>query len=286
MLPGLRSRWTIPRSVRLGHGAASDSISPAARRVVPGRAVEPTVEAAAVDVLQLEERQAVGLADVADLDDMGVLEMRDRAGLGQEPRQRLGPGMGAAQDHLDGADAAQHDLAGLVDHAHAAPAQLLQDLVARDGGAGAVGPLARAAPATVAAAPRSGADRHGGAVGERVGFVTSRAVEDRGRVPTIGPIEEGLGRSCASRQRLDSPPELRIGRAFTVQDGGPVLGRVLFDRRAEYGLDASRVERHEWFLDPGPPLPAPAGAAGTISRRGSRGARPGRRPISAERGRR
>ena len=41
-------------------------------------------------------------------------------------------GMGPGQDHLQGAGAVQADLPGLVDHAHAAAAQLAQDLVAVD----------------------------------------------------------------------------------------------------------------------------------------------------------
>ena len=41
-------------------------------------------------------------------------------------------GVGAGQDHLQGDGAVEPDLAGPVDHAHAAAAQLAQDLVARD----------------------------------------------------------------------------------------------------------------------------------------------------------
>ena len=69
----------------------------------PGGAVEPAVEAAALDVLELEERQAVGLADMADLHDVGVLHPRDRLGLGQEADDRLGVGVGTGQDHLEDA---------------------------------------------------------------------------------------------------------------------------------------------------------------------------------------
>ena len=107
----------------------------------PGRAVEPAVQAAAVDVLQLEERQAVGLADVVDLDDVGVLQAGDGLGLGQEAGDGLGAGMGPGQDHLERAGTVQADLPGPVDDAHAAAAQLAQDLVAGDGGDGAVGHL-------------------------------------------------------------------------------------------------------------------------------------------------
>ena len=73
------------------------------------------------------------LADVEDLDDVGVLELGDGLGLGQEAGGGLGAGVRAGQDHLQGDDAVEPDLAGLVDDAHAAAAQLAHDLVAGDG---------------------------------------------------------------------------------------------------------------------------------------------------------
>ena len=60
---------------------------PSRPRRGPGRAVELLVQAAAGDVLQLEERQAIGVADVADLDDRRML----RAGRSPRPRSRTGP---------------------------------------------------------------------------------------------------------------------------------------------------------------------------------------------------
>ena len=78
-----------------------------------------------------------------DLDDVGVLEPGDRLGLGEEAGGGLGRGVGAGQDHLQGAGAVEPDLAGLVDDAHAAAAQLAQDLVAGDGGGRAAAPLRR-----------------------------------------------------------------------------------------------------------------------------------------------
>ena len=133
--PGFRSRWTMPiRCASATPRQRFDQLGRPPRR--PGRAVEPPVQAAAGDVLQLEERQAVGLADVVDLHDVGVLKPGDRLRLGQEASGRLDAGMGAAQDHLQDAGAVQKDLPGAVDDAHAAAAQLAQDLVAGDGGGG------------------------------------------------------------------------------------------------------------------------------------------------------
>ena len=79
-----------------------------------------------------EVGEAAGLADVVDLDDVGVLEAGDGLGLLVEPRQGDGAGVGAGQDHLERDQTIQVDLAGLVNDPHAAPAQLLEDLEAGD----------------------------------------------------------------------------------------------------------------------------------------------------------
>ena len=71
-----------------------------------------------------------------DLDDVRVLQPGDRLGLGQEADGGLGPGVVAGQDHLEGDDAVEPELPGLVDDAHAAAAQLPEDLVAGDLGEG------------------------------------------------------------------------------------------------------------------------------------------------------
>jgi hypothetical protein len=68
-----------------------------------------------------------------DLHDMRMLKTRLGFGLDAEPRQGFRPGMVAGQDHLEGDDAVEADLAGLVHNAHAAPAQLAEDLIARHG---------------------------------------------------------------------------------------------------------------------------------------------------------
>ena len=119
--------------VRLGD-AARPASRPARPPAGPARACRrASVQAAALDVLQLEERQAVGLADVVDLDDVGVLQPGDRLGLGQEADRCFGPAW-APPGSSSGAGAIQQDLTGLVHHAHAATAQLAQDLVALDRG--------------------------------------------------------------------------------------------------------------------------------------------------------
>ena len=124
------------QAVRLGDAVRQrlDQLDRLPRR--PGGAGELPVQAPAIDELQLEERQAVGLAAVVDLHDVGVLQAGDGLRLGQEAAHGLVVGMGTRQDHLQDAGAFQEDLPGAVDDAHAAAAQLAQDLVAVDGGGG------------------------------------------------------------------------------------------------------------------------------------------------------
>jgi hypothetical protein len=65
-----------------------------------------------------------------DLHDVGVLESGNGLSLRAEAGQVGAAGVVAGQDHLQRHQAAQADLTGLVDDAHAAAAQLAQDLVA------------------------------------------------------------------------------------------------------------------------------------------------------------
>jgi hypothetical protein len=67
-----------------------------------------------------------------DLHDVGVLEPGDGLGLRQEAGAELGAVVLAGQDDLQGAEAVEPDLAGQIDDAHPAAAQLGQDLAARD----------------------------------------------------------------------------------------------------------------------------------------------------------
>ena len=86
MLAGLRSRWTIPSPCAVGDGAGERLDQPGRRRGRPRGAVERLIEAAAVEILEREERPAGRLADLVDLDDVGVLRA------GRPPRPRRGTG--------------------------------------------------------------------------------------------------------------------------------------------------------------------------------------------------
>ncbi len=93
-------------------------------------------QAAAFDELQREEGQAVVFADLEDLHHVGVLQARQRGRLGAEAvekgRQLLRAADEPCLDHLEGDEAVQGEVAGLVDDAHSAPAPFAKDLVARD----------------------------------------------------------------------------------------------------------------------------------------------------------
>src|SRR5262249_39320683 len=83
----------------------------------------------ALDVLHAEVRLAVALADVVDRQDVWVVEPGRRAGLGPEAAYLLLRGQAAAQHDLQGDDPLEAGVAGPVDDAHAAAAQLLQQAV-------------------------------------------------------------------------------------------------------------------------------------------------------------
>ncbi len=63
---------------------------------------------------------------------LGVLEPGDGLGLGEEPGAVAVAGKLATREHLQRDDPAQPPVAGLVDDAHAAAAQLAEDLVLAD----------------------------------------------------------------------------------------------------------------------------------------------------------
>ena len=97
-----------------------------------GRAAQLLLEAAALEQFQGKVGLAVVVADLVDLDEVGVLKLGHRPRLGQEPRQvHVSRGQVPARpDHLQGHQALELKVAGLVDDAHAPLAQLAEDLVA------------------------------------------------------------------------------------------------------------------------------------------------------------
>ena len=118
-----------------------------------GRALEVLGQAAAGHELEDEVRPARGLADVVDLDDVGVLQAGERRGLGAKAGQVLRAGLEPGQDHLQRHGAIEAELPGLVHDAHAAAAEQPQDLIAGDLGQG-LRPLVRRAERYVPAVDR------------------------------------------------------------------------------------------------------------------------------------
>src|SRR6266478_4926608 len=73
------------------------------------------------------------LPDLMNLHDVRVLQLGDRLGLSLEASQVPGAGVGAGQDHLEGDEALEAALPGLVDNAHSAAPQLRQQFVVSEG---------------------------------------------------------------------------------------------------------------------------------------------------------
>ena len=84
-------------------------------------------QAAPFDILQRQVGLPGLLADLVDLHDAGVLERRHRRGFFAEALAVHVAGVGPREDHLEGDDAVQCRLAGLVDDPHAAAAEFAQD---------------------------------------------------------------------------------------------------------------------------------------------------------------
>ena len=113
-----------------GPGQDLDELGGGKRRL--GFAGELACQAAAIDIFQREKGPAVDFADLVNLHDIGMLQTGRRLGLELEAAQIVVAGMGAAQHHLESHDAVEPSLPGLVDDAHAAPAQDAEDFVVAD----------------------------------------------------------------------------------------------------------------------------------------------------------
>jgi hypothetical protein len=103
------------------------------RRRLPdgeGALTQALGQAAGGAKLQREEGLPVVLPGFVDLNDVGVLETSGGLGLGLEARLLLVAGVGPGADHLQRHLALQGDLKSAIDNAHAAAAELFEDLVA------------------------------------------------------------------------------------------------------------------------------------------------------------
>ena len=94
---------------------------------------DPLVEAASLDVLERKIRPTFVLAGLVNLHDVGMKQLGDGFRLGAKPRQAHLTDMRSGQDHLQRDQALQPAVPRLVDDAHAAAAELFQDVVTRHG---------------------------------------------------------------------------------------------------------------------------------------------------------
>jgi hypothetical protein len=111
-----------------GPGQRLDKLGRPPRRLRD--ASEVLLQVAAVHELQRQEGPAPGRAHLEDLHDVRVLQPGDDLRLGAEAGQLLRVGVRARQD-FQGHQAGQPVLPGLEDDAHAAAAQLAEQLVPR-----------------------------------------------------------------------------------------------------------------------------------------------------------
>lgn len=90
---------------------------------------QEVLQAAPLDVLHDDVAEPSLGADVVDLDDVGMDELRGHAGFAEEALEGVRAGVFAGQEGLDGHRAAQVGLVGFVDLPHAPLPQGGQDLV-------------------------------------------------------------------------------------------------------------------------------------------------------------
>ena len=144
---GGRGRGEPPRQQRLGHlGGRGGTVRAARRRAGMGadrlglgpRATEPAelaqdlVQRLPPDVLHDVVGRPLVLAHAEDRHDVGVVQLGRRPRLAAEPLAQLGVEPRVARQDLQRHVPAQRGLLGLVDHAHAAAADLAEDQVVAD----------------------------------------------------------------------------------------------------------------------------------------------------------
>jgi hypothetical protein len=93
---------------------------------------QESCQASAAHVLQNQIGQSIVFADLEDLNDVGMVELRGSLSFSAEPFSFAGAGVLTRKDHFQGDDPVQVRLPGLVNDSHAAAAQLLDDVVGAD----------------------------------------------------------------------------------------------------------------------------------------------------------
>ncbi len=238
---------------------------------------DPRERPAADELHREEEAGVVGEADLVDGHDPGVLELRGRLGLLDEPVGDLPVGAELAEEGLHGDVAAQVAVEGAVDDPHAAAPDLLLDEVAPGrtppGGRAGRGPL-------VSGKLDAHGDAEGGSVGRRLRKRTRRVLVRR---PDHAPWM--LLAAASRHQARGAAPGRSPGRSRT-RSGGRLHSRAAATASSQPSTEGGvpvREGEGAGELDAGPPATSGSrrGACGSARRPGpcSRGSsRPPRRP--------
>ena len=213
-----------PVGVIDGRGDGRDQ--PRRGREIGRELAEPPIQALPLDQLHAEESPARGMAHFVDRHDVGMVEVGDRLGLVLEPDQLGLAGELGGPDDLEGDQPVQCGLPRLVDDAHPAPAQLLQDLVTghvRPLGPARRGFAVRSAPQTVVRLRCI--DRRAvpaGAVHGRVGAHRPvRVPAPEGRSAPRPPNTASITSSCPGT----APGTRPVGASRRARAAGPARAR-------------------------------------------------------------
>ena len=119
-------------------GQRGGDLSSPGQRLIGGQGsavLERGLEVRSLHVAHDHVVEAVVLAEVVDVDDVGVIKLRDRARLTLKPCPEVLRVCELRPDELDGTEYVQLCVVGFVDLSHAASAKRLNDLVVADAGA-------------------------------------------------------------------------------------------------------------------------------------------------------
>jgi hypothetical protein len=113
------------------HGASEDFHQFSGFPGREGVALDLVGQTATADILQGEVRPTLLFAYFMDLHNPWMLKSGNGFGLAAEAVPLGGFGVLSCEDHLEGDQSFELEMASLVDHSHAAPTQFFKDLVAR-----------------------------------------------------------------------------------------------------------------------------------------------------------
>ena len=202
------------------------------------RPVQKLGQAVAVDEFQGEVRPPFRLADVIDLDDVGMPQAGHGLGFLAKALELLRPRVRPGQDHLQGHEPIEPDLPGLVDDTHAAAAELAEDLVIGDHRR-----LARHGPAGLARGRSAAAG-----AGECAGAGRRILLEPRQKI--AGRIAMCAGRRLCHGRDAGQRFQLRLAAfaAIDVPGHGRLVG--IADAFLEKLLELTIGGTGSWFTSP------------------------------------